>query len=63
MPKIGVVVTKSVLIDRDGARSLLRTYSGWLNQEIPLQDRSIEQEDVEEFLKRYADVTEGTSDG
>lgn len=62
MAMIGVVVTKSVLIDRDGARSLLRAYSDWLNRLVPDEEHVVQQ-NVETFLKSYADVSEGASDG
>lgn len=54
MAEIGVVVTKSVRIDRDGARSLLRAYSEWVNGEVLPKREEVLQQDVETFLARYA---------
>lgn len=57
MSEIGVVVTRAVRIDREGARSLLRSFADWANRELVLQnDKSIKQEDVDNFLNRYADL-------
>jgi hypothetical protein len=56
MAEIGVVVTKAVRIDRDGARSLLRAYSDWVNSQVLPKADLVVQEDVETFLKRYADL-------
>jgi hypothetical protein len=54
--EIGVTVTKAVRIDRDGARSLLRAYSDWVNNSVLPRKDKVEQEDVETFLKRYANL-------
>ena len=65
MSEIGVVVAKTVRIDRDGAQSLLRTFADWCNNEV-LPKRlvvGIGQNDVEVFLKRYADLEPEQSDG
>jgi hypothetical protein len=56
MPEIGVVVTKAVRIDRDGARSLLRAFADWTNATVLPKKDLVEQHDVETFLKRYADL-------
>lgn len=62
MAEIGVVVTKAVRIDRDGARSLLRAFADWANRGANANGAyrdpadPITQEDVETFLKRYADL-------
>jgi hypothetical protein len=58
MGEIGVVVTKSVRIDRDGARSLLRAYSDWLNREVLASGDvvSVGNKTPDTFLKRYADL-------
>jgi hypothetical protein len=63
MAKFGIVVTKSVEMDRDGARSLLRAYSDWVNSQVLPKSDLIVQDDVEAFLKRYANIPEGTSGG
>jgi hypothetical protein len=54
--EIGVMVTRAVRIDREGARSLLRAYSDWLNPSDGA-GRQITQLHVEEFLARYADLS------
>jgi hypothetical protein len=56
MAEIGVVVTKAVRIDRDGARSLLRAFADWTNREVLPKEDLIVQKDVDTFLKRYADL-------
>lgn len=49
MSEIGVIVTKAVRIDRDGARSLLKAFAEWV-------EPTINPGDVETFLRRYADL-------
>jgi hypothetical protein len=58
MGDIGVTVTKSVRIDREGARVLLRAFADWVNTQVLPKDDVVVQEDVETFLKRYANLAE-----
>lgn len=57
MGNIGVVVTKEVELDRDGARSLLLAFTDFANRNsLQHTGYGIDKDDVAAFLARYADA-------